>query len=58
MMSRGGKEGQVRMKRIIKGAAGKFVWLCKFIKLFIMFDKVVRDENLKAEQRYREQKKI
>ena len=58
MMSRGGKEGQVRMKRIIKGEAGKFVWLCKFIKLFIMFDKVVRDENLKAEQRYREQKKI
>ena len=58
MMSRSGKEGQVRMKRIIKGAAGKFVWLCKFIKLFIMFDKVVRDENLKAEQRYREQKKI
>ena len=58
MMSRSGKEGQVRMKRIIKGAAGKFVWLCKFIKLFIMFDKVVRDENMKAEQRYREQKKI
>ena len=57
-MSRSGKEGQVRMKRIIKGAAGKFVWLCKFIKLFIMFDKVVRDENMKAEQRYREQKKI
>ena len=58
MMSRGGKEGQVRIKRIMKGVAGKFVWLCRFIKLFIMFDKVVREENLKTEQRYREKKKI
>ena len=58
MMSRGGKEGQVRIKRIMKGAAGKFVWLCRFIKLFLMFDRVVREENLKAEQRYREKKKI
>lgn len=48
----------MRMKRIMKEAVRKFVWLCWFIIHYVMFDRIIREENRKAEQRYREQEKI
>ena len=58
MMSRSAKEGQMRMKKIMKGISRNFMRLCLFMEFFITFNKIIRDENKKMEQRYREQKRI
>ncbi len=48
----------MRMKKILKGISRNFMRFCLFMKFFITFNKIVRDENKKMEQRYREQKRI
>lgn len=51
------KEGQMRMKKVMKGISRNFMRVCLFVEFFITFNRIIHDENKKMEQRYREQKR-
>lgn len=42
------------MKKIMKGISRKFMRVCLFMELFITFNRIIREENKKMEQRYRD----